>query len=316
MPYILPQENPNGNSICFFSIFSEQINKLEHSGNLRTAETYRAAHRKFFKFCNCEDIRIDNITADLMEAYQASLRQQNLSMNTVSFYMRILRTVYNKAVKSGLAEDQHPFIRVYTGQAKTCKRAISIEDIRKIKEVRLLDRKIAFARDLFLFSFYTRGMSFVDIAYLQKNDIKDGILTYKRHKTGQILSIQWEPEMQNLVDQWASAETSPYLLPIIHKQNGKERNQYRHIQAEVNKHLKVVAKQTGLTQNLSMYCARHSWASIARQIHIPTAIISQGMGHTHERTTEIYLKSISSQTIDSANRQIISLLQANRHIRK
>jgi integrase len=152
-------------------------------------------------------------------------------------------------------------------------------------------------------------MSFVDIAYLKQGDIRNGILTYKRRKTGQMLNIRWEEAMQEIVDRYQKQHGGTYLLPIINKENGKERNQYRHVQTQVNKHLKTIAEMAGMSTKLTMYCARHSWATIARQLQIPMEVISHGMGHTHERTTEIYLKSIDIESIDQANRRIISLLQ-------
>lgn len=177
------------------------------------------------------------------------------------------------------------------------------------QELQIDDREVRFARDLFLFSFYTRGMSFVDIAYLQHSDVKDGILTYKRRKTGQQLTVSWEASMQEIVDEYSQSGHSPYLLPIIKKRNGKERNQYRHVQALVNSHLKTIAQMAGINCKLTMYCARHSWASIARQLDIPMRVISRGMGHDNELTTEIYLKSVDSQSVDQANREIISLVR-------
>mgnify|MGYP002856183161 FL=1 len=296
-------------SPSFFQFFKEQIHRLERNGSLRTTETYRAAYRKFSTFCGRQELTFDAINADMLEDFQSSLRHQNLSLNTISFYMRILRSVYRKGVEQGITSDSHPFAHVYTGHAKTDKRAISIEDMRKIKELEIDDRQVRFARDLFLFSFYTRGMSFVDIAYLQQCNIQDGVLSYKRRKTGQKLSMRWEATMQEIVDLYQGSQPTPYLLPIIKKQNGKERNQYRHIQTLVNRHLRTVAQMAGLPNKLTMYCARHSWASIARQLQIPLEVISHGMGHFNERTTEIYLKSVDNQIIDQANIRIMNLLK-------
>ena len=99
-----------------------------------------------------------------------------------------------------------------------------------------------------------------------------------------------------------------YLLPIIHTADSTERNQYRNVQNRVNKLLKIVADKTNVTQSLSMYWARHSWATIAREHKLPISVISHGLGHSNERTTEIYLKSIDISVIDKCNHEIISLL--------
>ena len=295
-------EKHHGPSV--FELFTEQISRLKQRGNLRTAETYTAAFKKFRKFRKEQDIAPCDITADLTEAFQNSLKEQQLSMNTISFHLRKLRAIYNKAAERGLTINQHPFRHVYTGIGKTVKRAISIKEMKRIKEVELRDHLLCFSRDMFLFSFYTRGMAFVDMAFLKKSDIKDGMLTYMRKKTGQQLTIRWERTMQQIVDQYA-VEESEFLLPIIHCRNGKERNQYRNVQTKINRSLKDVARVAGIDHKLTMYVARHSWATIARQMKVPLNIISTGMGHTNEKTTEIYLKSVDMSIVDNANWQII-----------
>lgn len=138
-----------------------------------------------------EDISLSLIDSDLLEEYEAFLRRNELSLNTISFYMRKLRAVYNRAVDKGLISQQNPFKRVYTSIEKTPKRAIPLKWITKLKDLELIHLpELEFARDLFLFSFYTRGMSFVDIAYLRNKDLKNGELTYMRRKTGQRLQIK------------------------------------------------------------------------------------------------------------------------------
>ena len=178
--------------------------------------------------------------------------------------------------------------------------------MKRLRHVRLNNDREQFARDLFLFSFYTRGMAFVDMAYLQKQDLNNGILTYKRHKTGQVMSIRWEPAMQEILNRHVS--DNKYMLPIIHTSDNTERGQYRNVQNCVNKLLKTVAVKANITQNLSMYWSRHSWATIAREHKLPVSVISHGLGHSNERTTEIYLKSIDISIVDKCNHEIINLL--------
>ena len=293
----------------FLAFFAAQMEQQANSRSERTLETYRMAYNRFLGFLGGKT-RLDfsEMTGELMKAYQAQLLKENLSLNTVSFYMRKLQAVYNKAVDEGLTDDRHPFRHVYTGKAKTEKRAIPAEGLKAIKQVELKDPYMRFSRDLILLSYYLRGMSFVDMAYLKRSDIKDGILTYRRHKTGQTLSIRWEQEMQNIVDRHPSP-TDIYLLPLIHRLNGKERNQYRHQQTKVNKALHEIGRLAGLPQPLTMYCARHSWASIAKEQGVPVEVISRGMGHTSEKTTQIYLKDIEEQAVDKVNRQLISLIE-------
>ena len=163
----------------------------------------------------------------------------------------------------------------------------------------------AFARDIFMFSFFTRGMSFVDMAYLKKSDVSDSTLTYRRRKTGQSLSIGWEQQMQAIVDRYATEKTTSYLLPLITRKDGTERTQYESKMQQVNRHLKKIGQQLGLPIPLTTYCARHSWATIARDKNVPLAVISEALGHDNEQTTRIYLDSIRPSVVDDANRMII-----------
>ena len=102
-------------------------------------------------------------------------------------------------------------------------------------------------------------------------------------------------------------DTSEYLLPII-KRTGDERRQYINSLHLVNYRLKLLSEEIGLNRPLTMYVARHSWASAARSKNIPISVISEGMGHDNEATTQIYLASLETSVVDNANKKIIGLL--------
>lgn len=288
----------------FGEFITNEIRHLDSCRRHRSAEIHRSVLNQFMQWRGGADIALQELTAATMEAYETHLRTRNLSLNTISFHMRVLRSCYNKAIEEFGLESRHPFKRVYTGIGPTNKRALSIDAIRRIKLCEVSRPDEAFARDLFMFSFYCRGMSFVDMAYLKRGDIKDGWLYYKRHKTGQSIAIKWEPCMQDIVDAYSNM-TAEYLLPIIHSANGKERNQYRGIQSKVNKSLKQIAVRCGLTCNLTMYVARHSWANAAKVLDHPLELISYGMGHTSIKTTKIYLHSIEMSKVDQVNTAIL-----------
>ena len=223
--------------------------------------------------------------------------------------MRILRAVYNRAVEKELTEQRHPFKHVYTGIDKTVKRAVPLKAIKRIKELDLtMKPHLDYARDMFLFSFYTRGMSFIDMAYLKKSDLKNGILTYRRRKTGQQLTVKWENCMEEIVTKYAGRSVTQYLLPIITDPLTDERKQYRNAIFRVNTALKEVARLADLQIPLTMYCARHGWASVAKSKNIPLSVISEGMGHDSEKTTRIYLASLDTSVVDRANSLILKSL--------
>lgn len=290
-------------------IFMENIiTKLRINGKIRTAETYHATLRSFTAFRQGKDTMIDHITSDIMEAYQSWLIARGVVPNTVSFYARILRAVYNRAIEQNATPDRHPFRHIYTRVDKTVKRALPLSAIRKIKALKLdHSPKLDLARDMFLMSFYLRGMSFIDMAFLRKSDLSCGHITYRRRKTGQLLTIAWTREMHQILSKYPHNPTS-YLLPIIRSINANERSCYRNMGYNINHNLKSVANMAGLNIPLTMYVARHSWASAAKAKGIPLNVISQGMGHDSETTTQIYLASLDTTVVDKANAVILASL--------
>ena len=295
------------NEVSLFSFWHNVIVQLKQQGKVRTSETYTATFNSFMAFRENQDIPLDGISSDIILLYEAHLKARGVCMNTISFYMRNLRAVYNRAVEKGLTAQNHPFRHVYTGVDKTVKRAIPIKDIKALKELDLaMKPSLDFARDMFMFSFYTRGMSFVDMAYLKKSDLKNGILTYRRRKTGQELTIRWEKCMAEIVAKYPENKTE-YLLSII-KEQVAERRQYDNALHLVNYRLKELSKMLKLQRPLTMYVARHSWASAAKAKNVPLSVISEGMGHDSETTTQIYLASLETSVVDKANKMILGLL--------
>lgn len=292
----------------FLFIYMEQIIKeLEDNRQISTAANYKSTLKSFKRFRNGKNIALSKINDKVIQQYEAYLKNEGIKMNTVSFYMRVMRAVYNRAVEDGLAAEKQLFKNVYTGIDKTEKRAVPLQTIKAIKELYMPSRALHFARDMFLFSFYTRGMSFVDMAYLRKTDLENGILTYKRRKTKQQLSIKWEKCMQDIVNKWPSY--NEYLLPIITTAGKDERTQYKSCQKNVNQQLRKISKMLKMRKGITMYVARHSWASIAKNMNIPLGVISDSMGHTSLKTTQIYLSAIDMDIINKANLKIIKRIE-------
>lgn len=305
---VIDEFNRYANEYSLFNFMESIIIKLKQNGKTRTSETYTIALNSFKKFRQGEDIMLDCLTSEVMEAYEAWHQQRGVAPNTISFYTRILRAAYNRAVEDEIIENRNPFRHVYTGVDKTVKRALPLPIIKKIKALDLsLIPSLDFARDMFIMSFMLRGMSFIDMAFLKKTDLKNGYVTYRRRKTGQQLSIEWTKEMQMLLDKYPENE-SEYLLPIIKNNGTNERYTYRNVGYNINHNLKTVAKKVGISISLTLYVARHSWASAAKAKGIPLSVISEGMGHDSEATTQIYLASLDTSVVDKANSLIIKSL--------
>lgn len=288
-----------------FSFMHQRISKLQQQKKMRTSEGYSSTMNSFVHFRKDEDLSFDAFDSELMEMYEAYLIERGLVKNSTSYYMRIWRTVYNLAVERGYTIDKKPFKHVYTGIDRTVKRAIPFKTIKMIKDLDLtFEPKLDLARDIFLFSFYTRGMSFIDMAYLKKSNLQNGMLTYYRKKTRQKLSILWEALMQEIVEKYAD-DTSEFLLPILQRNGMDERKQYKLKAKQIGRSLSKIAERIELKVPLTLYVARHSWASIAQEKNIPTDVIREGLGHDDEKTTHIYLASIYTSQIDKANQRIL-----------
>lgn len=294
-----------------FSLFNYMesiIVRLRQNGKSRTSEAYKATLSSFKKFRQDEDIMLDSLTSEIMESYEAWHRSRGVTSNTISFYARVLRAVYNRAVEQDIIENRTPFKHIYTGVEKTVKRALPLQIIKKIKELDLsLNPTLDYARDMFLMSFYLRGMSFVDMAFLKKNDLRNGYVTYRRRKTGQLLIICWTREMQFILDKYPENATD-YLLPIIRNRGLNEQSAYRNVGYNINHNLKIIAEMVKVSIPLTLYVARHSWASAAKTKGIPIGVISEGMGHDSEATTRIYLASLDTSVVDKANAIILKSL--------
>jgi site-specific recombinase XerD len=239
----------------FFPFVDYLVKDLNVKNRKKTASIYTTAQRSFSRFRFGQDIKIDKIDSELFLDYEAHLKNTGMRKNSISCYMRALRAIYNQAVKKGLSTQKHPFNEVYTGIDKTVKRAVNEETIIRLKNRDLSGHKeLALARDLFMFSFYMRGLSFVDMANLKKSNLKDGYITYVRSKTKQNLTIKIEQCMEEILLRYSEQMVDDYVLPIYNQQN------YNHVShlRTYNKRLIRLSDLLGLGKLLSSYVTKHS----------------------------------------------------------
>lgn len=279
-------------------------------GKYKTAEAYGLAYRTlkgFVKdFERRDTIDIRRIDCCFIMRYERFLLyERRIARNSSSAYMRPLRAVYNLAVRLGHCVDKHPFSGVYMGVDKTSKRAVCRTTITRLIEIDLSRcPALDFSRDLFLFSFYTRGMAFVDIAKLTHDNIRAHRIEYRRSKTNQYLSIKIEPPVQYLIDKYCCVGRKS-LFPIM-SADSFDQHQYDNALRLHNQHLRRLSEMLSLSVPLSSYVARHSWATQAHNHHIPTKVISESLGHTKEETTVIYLASFEHDELDRANHRVLA----------
>ena len=288
------------------TFIEEQIKQLREEHRFGTANNYEKTKRSLESFLRNKKLTFTNFNEQLIADYNTYLISKGLMRNSISFYMRNLRAIYNKAVKQKIVRKKDLFLEVYTGIDKTRKRAVDEELISKLYNLKLDNNdSLSFTRDIFIFSYCMRGMSFVDIAYLKKTDIRNGVISYCRRKTGQLMNVRIESCMQYIINRYMD-EKSEYIFPIIKSDDkGEAYKQYRSAINIYNRNLGILSDMIGSGCKLSSYTARHSWATAARKHDVPISVISAGMGHSSETTTQIYLKSIEDDVVDRANAEIV-----------
>jgi site-specific recombinase XerD len=286
-----------------FKYTESLIKKLENTGKVGNSKVYEATLSAFKKFRKELDMTFNQLTYRVVKDFEESLLKKKRKLNSISVYLRTLRAIYNQAIKDKIALGSvYPFKELKIKNEVTSKRAISKEDIIKIRDLDLepgseLDK----ARDYFLFSFNMRGMSFIDIAFLKNSDISDGRLQYARKKTNQKFSIKVNAEAEKIIKNHVySTDPNSFIFKIIDRK-GQEYLDYRNALRLTNKKLRLIGQMAKCSIPLSTYVSRHSWATIAKRAGVSTAIISEGLGHDSEKTTQIYLDSFENKVLDDAN---------------
>lgn len=284
-----------------------QIDRKKTLKKEGTAAAYRSTRLSLAKFLNGSDVRMSAIDLRFIRQYEDFLYNSGVTGNTVSYYLRNLRTLYNQAITDGYhPHGEYPFAKAQTRSAKTVKRALTRKDLQALANLGLEEMpELKFARDLYLFSFYAQGMAFVDIVLLKKSDICNGVLTYSRHKSKQLIRITVTPQMQELMDKYETE--GEYVFPIISEKSLSEYKQYRLSLGRINRYLKKIAVMIDIAVPLTTYTARHTWATLARDYGAPVSVISAGLGHTSEEMTRIYLKEFDVSQLDKVNSLVTNL---------
>lgn len=293
------------------------IEETKKAGRYSTAGIYTSSINSFLSFVDDPDITFETLTPELIKQHEEQLLLNGKRHNTISAYMRMLRSISNQAEEEGIPFSHSVdklFEFVFTGYEPTMKRAISPSIIRRLA---LLDLNqmpsLCFSRDLFLLSFYLRGIPFVDLAHLRKNDVKYNTIYYYRHKTHQQLSVQIEPCALQILNKYKKrAADSPYLLPILTLTGEDGYRQYKSALRLYNQHLHRLSETLRLKTPLTSYVARHSWATTAKDEGVAISLISESLGHTSEKVTYTYLASFDNNAMSKANRKVIATISSGK----
>lgn len=290
--------------LLFSHVARNEAQLVLQAHRVNTYNNYMTAMRSFMRFLG-RDIPVRDINSHTVEMYERWLKDHDICMNTISCYMRSLRSILNKSGLVG-TENANLFKGVFTGTSKTEKRAISDDEIVRFRNLKA--RRNSFeelTRDVFLFSFYAMGMPFVDVAFLKKDQIQHGKIIYFRHKTGQRITIRLEPCMITIIRKYQHPYRN-YVFPIIHADDPNQAfMEYLGQLGKYNRTLKRLARKANIITNLTSYVVRHTWASLAYQSNVELPVISKALGHTNTATTMVYIKEINDLRLENANRLLI-----------
>ncbi len=301
-----------------FVYMRKLIARLKEEGKIGTGNAYQSTLNCLIRFLGEEKyFCFSDITVLWLNDFISWLYKSGLKINSVNFYLRILRAVYNRASNEGVLGVSccSPFRKITLGNVKTVKRAVGGDSINRIVDAKIAhDCRLELSRDLFLFSFYSRGMSFVDMAFLKYSNIANGTIYYFRSKTKQPIQVRIVEPLRKLIEKYRNE--GEYVLPILSSESKSLYNEYRNGLKRYNSYLKSLSSLLELEVPLTSYVARHSWATLARESGVPVSVISEGLGHSTEKITYTYLAALNPSVIDSANDKIASLYSPKVALRK
>ena len=291
-------------------VFVEQMNLLKQAQKLSYMLSIQQTYNSLLEFNKHLNIYFVDIDVSWLKRYEAWLRKQGLASNTIKGKFVDIRTMYNIAIDENIVKVEHyPFrkFKIAKLQQETAKRAISKEDISRIIEYKTDNPLVQFAIDIFTFSYIMGGINFVDISTLTKENMKDNRLVYIRHKTKKLIQLPLQDKAIELIEKYHD-DGNPYLFPILkayHKTEQQKFNRVHKIISNVNNRLKKIGKDLEIPVTLTTYVARHSHATVLKKAGVATSIISESLGHSSEKITQVYLDSFGNEQMDEAMKNLL-----------
>lgn len=282
----------------FIDGIRDYISRLREEGRFSTAKSYQDAMNSMIRYEGREDIPYTYINKDNLRRYETYLTKKGCSKNTVSTYMRRIRCIYNKAVENGMVEYIPNLFRdVFTGMESKRKKSLSLEDQHKLMTVKVEDELLRKTQLTVCLMFQYGGISFVDFAHLRTDNIKKGMLEYKRQKTSTPMKLEVLDMAEKMRKELIEVRSGPnrYLYPFLSGRNEgyEEYKEYNRALAKFNQNLRVLKNVAGIESDVTSYTIRHSFAMALKEQNVPIEMISELLGHKSIKTTQIYLRSFS-----------------------
>lgn len=298
--------NPS-KTITVGELFKQHIYCLEEEKRTGYRLSIQQTYNSLIKFNRHLDIPFSEMDYNWLKRYEAWLRKQGKSENTIGIRFRNIRMIFNLAMNMELVKpENYPFkkFKVSKLYQDTAKRALSKEEVLPIINYPITgtDYYTKLATNLFTFSYFMGGINFVDMAYLTERNIIENRLIYHRRKTGKLINLPMQ-ERALLVLKEYKKSNEPYLFPILsskHKTEQQRLNRLHKVITKVNKALKAIGEELHIPIKLTTYVARHSYATVLKRAGVSTSIISESLGHSSEKVTQIYLDGFENCQIDKA----------------
>jgi integrase len=306
---LVEKVNTTVNRLTVKQLLDNEYERLRKEGRLKYASTYKELRTSLMDFNKHLDIYFSDIDVNWLKKYEAWLRAKNLGDNSIGVRFRTLRALYNKAVSENIVKVEYYPFRIYKVsklKKETIKRSICKSDIEQIISYKTDKFYVQLAIDLFYFSYLSGGINFVDMAYLTSENIIDNRLIYIRKKTKKLIKLPLQAKALEIIDKYKSKNI--YLFPLLstfHKTDVQKANRINKLLHIINKNLREIGEELNLPINLTSYCARHSQATQLKKSGVSTAIISELMGHSSEKITQIYLDSFENSQIDEAMKNLL-----------
>ena len=307
--------NKNGFSRCG----ENYINRLRKEGRYSTAHVYKNALYSFSKFCGTLNMSFRQVTKERLRRYGQYLYECGLKPNTISTYMRMLRSIYNRGVEAGSAPYvPRLFHDVYTGVDVRQKKALPAGELHKLLYEDPKSERLRRTQTIAALMFQFGGMSFADLAHLEKSALDQSVLRYNRIKTKTPMSVEVLDTARGMINQLRSnqepiPDCPDYLFDILcGNKKRKDERAYREYQSALrrfNNCLKDLARALRLNSPVSSYTLRHSWATTAKYRGVPIEMISESLGHKSIKTTQIYLKGFELRERTEVNKGNLSYIR-------
>lgn len=301
--------------VLVFDFFDEIIEEKVKSGKTGNARVYRDTKNSLLKFTKTKNLRFHDVSVTFLEKYEVYLRENNNNDGGIAVKMRQLRALYNDALNRGIAKEEfYPFkkYKISKLKGKATKRALTIDEVKKFLKINISEYPhLQNSFNYFLFSYYCRGMNFIDLMKLKWANVQGDNIFYTRSKTNRQFVIKILKPVSKVLDYYKRMQNqSRYVFPLILNDNiTPTQLENRKLKAlkKFNKDLKELAKIAGIESNITSYVIRHSYATNMKFLGVSSDIISQSMGHSNVEITQSYLKEFENDILDNENEKLLEL---------